>query len=37
MIEMPEIINLSKQLERELKGKKIKNIIANHSPHILLN
>ena len=33
MIEMPEAINLSKQLERELKGKKIKNIIANHSPH----
>jgi len=35
MIEIPEAINLSKQLERELKGKKIKNIIANHSPHRL--
>lgn len=33
MIEMPEAINLAKQLNHELKDKKIKNIIANHSPH----
>lgn len=33
MIEIPEAINLSKQIDYELKNKKIKHIIADHSHH----
>ena len=33
MIEIPEAINLSKQLDQIIKGKKIRKIIANHTPH----
>ncbi|WDV46446.1 endonuclease VIII [Clostridiaceae bacterium M8S5] len=33
MIELPEAIVLSKQIYNTLKGKKIKNVIANQSPH----
>ena len=33
MIEIPESINLAKQIDRELSGKKIKNVFANHTPH----
>lgn len=33
MIEIPEAISLSHQINETLKGKKIKNVVANQSPH----
>lgn len=33
MIELPEAVNLAKQLTETIKGKKIKEVIAGYSPH----
>jgi formamidopyrimidine-DNA glycosylase len=33
MIELPEAVNLAKQLTEKIKGKKIKEVIAGYSPH----
>ena len=33
MIELPEAMVLSKQLNESIRGKRIMNVIAAHSPH----
>jgi len=33
MLEIPEALTISRQLEKQIKGKRIENVIVGHSPH----